>query len=312
MSLRSFVFRSCSEPPPEHPPDDFEASTWPQFADHVARYAFARGYAKGRRILDAGTGPGYGAAMLRAAGASRVVAVDVDHQVIAKARQRHGERGIELLGDDCEELANAAGPFDLICSFENIEHLRQPERFLAAAARLLTSEGMLIVSTPDRAVTGPFVDGRPANPHHVHEWYRKEFLEMLGHYFSLCEFRVQVKSNAIERRRQAAAALVRHLKRSNPIARSIGIASVLFRKQSYWASILDLATPSPADYPTRTCRCFLVRPGAMSFSVQGQRLVDAVDYTIRFKGWLRPFNGVAKERLAIEVGCDIYAEAAKN
>ena len=119
---------------------------------------------------------------------------------------------------------------------------------MAAAARLLTSEGMLIVSTPDRAVTGPFVDGRPANPHHVHEWYRKEFLEMLGHYFSLCEFRVQVKSNAIERRRQAAAALVRHLKRSNPIARSIGIASVLFRKQSYWASIWT-GYSSPSDYP---------------------------------------------------------------
>jgi ubiquinone/menaquinone biosynthesis C-methylase UbiE len=246
MSLRSFILPA--EPEPERPPD-LEAITWPQFADHVARYAFAMEYAKGRRVLDAGTGPGYGAAMLRAAGASRVVAVDIDDQAIATARLRYGERGIEFLVDNCEQLANAPGPFDLICSFENIEHLKQPERFLAAAARLLTREGMLMVSTPDRAVTDPFVNGRPANPHHVHEWYRDEFLEMLGRYFSRCEMRVQVKSNATERRRQAAAALVRHLKISNPIAWSIGIASMVLRKRSYWRPILDLATPSPSDYP---------------------------------------------------------------
>ena len=132
--------------------------------------------------------------------------------------------------------------------------------------------------------------------------------------FPCASFASKVKSNAIERLRQAAAALVRHLKRSNPIARSIGIASVLFRKQSYWASILDLATPSPSDYPIvdPDVSMFLGSSWCHVVLCTGQRLVDAVDYTIRFKGWLRPFNGVAKERLAIEVGCDIYAEAAKN
>jgi SAM-dependent methyltransferase len=231
----------------ERPPY-IDHPNWPQFADHVARYVFASDYVKGRRVLDAGTGSGYGAVMLKAAGAQSVVAVDLDGDTIAQARRFYAKSAVEFLVDNCEELANVKGPFDLICSFENIEHLPRPERFLAAAARLLSPDGTLIVSTPDRAGTDPFINGRPANPYHFHEWYGDEFIALLSGSFAQCELRVQVKSFSIERRRQGAAALVRHLKR-NPIARLRGIASVLLRKRSYWAPILDLATPSPLDYP---------------------------------------------------------------
>ena len=231
----------------ERPPDPADEK-WAQFADHVARYAFAMDYAKGRTVLDAGAGLGYGAAMLRAGGAARVVAVDIDPNVIAEAQSRYGDGGIEFLADDCQSLTKAVGPFDLICSFENIEHLPQPEQFLKAAASRLAPNGLLIISTPDRAATEPFVNGRPVNPYHFHEWYRDEFMELLGRYFSRCELRVQVKSNALERRTQAAEALVRHLKR-NPLARLTGIAKFALRRRSYWAPIRDLATPSPTDCP---------------------------------------------------------------
>jgi protein-L-isoaspartate O-methyltransferase len=39
---------------------------WAEFsAPHLARYLFAAEYARGRRVLDAGTGSGYGARNLR-------------------------------------------------------------------------------------------------------------------------------------------------------------------------------------------------------------------------------------------------------
>ena len=65
MSLRSFVFRSCSEPPPEHPPTTSKPLLGRSLLTTSPDMLSRAGYAKGRRILDAGTGPGYGAAMLR-------------------------------------------------------------------------------------------------------------------------------------------------------------------------------------------------------------------------------------------------------
>ena len=233
---------------PERPPDP-DAAGWPQFADHVARYAFAMEYAKGKRALDAGTGPGYGASLLHAGGASRVVGVDIDSGSIAAAQKRYGGRGIEFLVDDCETLGHITGPFDLICSFENIEHLPHPERFLDAAARLLAPGGTLIVSSPERARTPPHVNGRPTNPHHFHEWYAAEFLELLGRRFGQCDHRIQVKTFSCDRRQQATGALVRHLRRSNPILWLVGVGTVLLHKRYYWEPILELGTPAPADYP---------------------------------------------------------------
>ena len=55
---------------------------WAQMAGHhVARYLFAVEFARGRRVLDCGTGFGYGARLLRTCGASSVVAVDLDAAV---------------------------------------------------------------------------------------------------------------------------------------------------------------------------------------------------------------------------------------
>src|SRR3989304_4043351 len=124
-------------------------------APHLARYLFAGEYAPGRRVLDAGPGSGYGARMLRTAGASSVVGIDVAPEAVRSAREHFAGDGIEFLVDDCWQPRHVSGPFDLICSFENIEHLDRPEDFLAAAAGLLAPDGVLLVSTPDRAASPP-------------------------------------------------------------------------------------------------------------------------------------------------------------
>jgi glycosyltransferase involved in cell wall biosynthesis len=172
--------------------------------DHLARYLFAVSFARGKRVLDAGTGYGYGAAILRASGASEVLGVDIDPAVVASARAAHSSSGLSYLADDCERLDQVPGPFDLICSFENIEHLKDPRGFLRAAARRLGPDGILVCSTPDRAATPPFVDGRPANPFHVNEWSADEFAALLGESFGRIEMLAQVRSGAAEVRRATA------------------------------------------------------------------------------------------------------------
>jgi len=60
-------------------PGQVEVDLW---NEHVARYVFAARYARGRRVLDAGCGSGYGAVRL-ALNASSVWGVDVAEEALA-------------------------------------------------------------------------------------------------------------------------------------------------------------------------------------------------------------------------------------
>src|SRR5688572_18887091 len=120
--------------------------------EHWHRYAFARPLARGRRVLDAACGEGYGSALLAAAG-GQVLGVDVDPAAIAHARARYaGAPGLRFDVADATALdALPDASFDLVCSFETLEHVEAQERLLDGLARVLAPGGLLLVSTPDRA-----------------------------------------------------------------------------------------------------------------------------------------------------------------
>jgi hypothetical protein len=67
-------------------------------------------------------------------------------------------------------------------SFETIEHIRPQREFLAEVRRVLAPEGMLLISSPNKA---EYTDRRRyENPFHVAELYRGELDELLGRYWS--------------------------------------------------------------------------------------------------------------------------------
>lgn len=166
--------------------------------EHAQRYALAQSFVRpGARVLDAGCGVGYGAAMLADAGAGQVVAVDRSTDALAVGRREFDRTSIEWLEDDCQTLARAAerGPFDLIVNFENLEHLPQPESFLRAATKSLTTDGVLITSTPNRVgvsrLRGLRSDAETTNPFHSREYTTEEFRALLTPYFVQVEMHQQ-------------------------------------------------------------------------------------------------------------------------
>ena len=135
--------------------------------EHVARYRFARERVRGR-VLDVACGTGYGTAMLGAVG------VDVSLDALRYAR-RHPARYVAA---DAARLPFGRGDFDAVVSFETIEHVADPARFVAECVRVLKPGGRLLVSTPNRELWSPR-SPKPLQRHHVKEFTKREFLEVL-------------------------------------------------------------------------------------------------------------------------------------
>jgi SAM-dependent methyltransferase len=149
--------------------------------EHWHRYVFARPFAAGRRVLDAACGEGYGASLL-AGKAADVVGVDIDETSIAHARARYA--GTPRLRFECMDVTRlnfSERSFDLVVSFETLEHLAGQEQLLTEFSRVLRDDGMLVISSPDKRTYSELSGFR--NEFHVRELYRHELLDLLRPHF---------------------------------------------------------------------------------------------------------------------------------
>jgi ubiquinone/menaquinone biosynthesis C-methylase UbiE len=151
--------------------------------EHWHRYAFALALVDGKRVLDAACGEGFGADLLANTAAS-VHAIDIDAGSIEHAKQRYGSKpGLEFQLADVTLLdALPDNSFDVVVSFETLEHVQEHERMLAGFYRVLKKDGVLLISTPDKK---NYTDATGVvNPHHVRELYFEEFSDLLDRHFS--------------------------------------------------------------------------------------------------------------------------------
>jgi len=149
--------------------------------EHWHRYVFAREFARDRRVLDAACGEGYGSAMLAASAAS-VLGVDIAEPAVAHARQRYAQHAnLRFEQGDCTALSCGDEQFDLIVSFETLEHVAAQEALIAGFARALAPGGLLVVSSPDKRTYSEKSGFR--NEFHVRELYREELLDLLRPHF---------------------------------------------------------------------------------------------------------------------------------
>lgn len=185
---------------------------------HLKRYEFARPLAAGRVVLDAGCGVGYGSAYLAEA-ATRVYGVDLSEEAIAYARRRYAGPNVEFDVADLLALPHAAATFDVVCAFEVIEHLPEPERFVTEARRVLKDDGVLVASTPRVEAT---VD-RPANPYHEREFSARDFEALFRPHFRSVKLYGQ-RRRQTSRHRALQRVDVLGLRKRVPFLRGVGRA----------------------------------------------------------------------------------------
>ena len=151
--------------------------------EHRSRYAFARQFASEKRVLDAGCRTGYGAASL-AVHAREVIGIDCSQEAVEYARDHYVRDNLKFEQGFCDRLPAADNSVDLVVAFEVIEHLTEWREFLAEARRVLTEDGLFLVSTPNKLYYGESRENAGPNPFHVHEFEYTEFRDELARVFA--------------------------------------------------------------------------------------------------------------------------------
>ena len=148
-------------------------------ADHINRYNFAKYFINKKDIvLDAACGVGYGSSMM-AEKASRVIGIDYSEEAIKYAKNHWAKRNILFIqGDLLYKKTYPEQKFNVIVSFETIEHLKDDKKYLKLIADHLHSKGILFISSPNSEKKHA-----EDNPWHFRHYTPDEFKRLVQPYF---------------------------------------------------------------------------------------------------------------------------------
>jgi GT2 family glycosyltransferase/SAM-dependent methyltransferase len=148
--------------------------------EHLHRYALSLEFVAGKSVLDIASGEGYGSAIL-AATASSVTGVDHDVRSVEHARRQYPDPALEFVVGSCDAVPFPDAQFEVVTSFETVEHHDKHEEMLGEIRRTLKPGGVLVISSPNRLI---YTDNRGyVNPFHVKELYLDEFRDLLLRHF---------------------------------------------------------------------------------------------------------------------------------
>ena len=115
---------------------------------HLERYRFASERASGKDAMDAACGTGYGSDLIGKI-AKRVCGVDISQEAVDYAQSNYGNEHVSFVKACVERTPFKEAEFDLIASFETLEHTISPQTAMYEFARVLRPEGEAVVSVPN-------------------------------------------------------------------------------------------------------------------------------------------------------------------
>lgn len=216
---------------------------------HVFPYHFVKRFCStDTRVLDVGFGEGYGAAILSEA-VGEYVGLDMSEDAVRHASSRYIFPNVRFERSDAATIPFDAGSFDLVVSFHVLEHVDQPEPYLAELARVSRLGGQVVIVTPNGAFR--LAPGeRPWNRFHVREFDRAELTQLLSKHFT--QFAVMgiagnAEMNGLE---QARVARARRFARLDPLGLRYRLPEVLlFRIRRWLTSAAVRATKRSGGAP---------------------------------------------------------------
>jgi 2-polyprenyl-3-methyl-5-hydroxy-6-metoxy-1,4-benzoquinol methylase len=158
--------------------------------EHLARYRWAKEMMRrrgGSSVLDIACADGYGTNQLWDEG-RKVVGVDRSPELIQKARLRYKKCEFhEMDADENETALLNLSPFDAICCFETLEHVKYPIRLLELLNSCLVRDGYLMLSVPNGEFEPVDEDGEVVSEYHLHAFSDFQLTKMLKN----CGFEIE-------------------------------------------------------------------------------------------------------------------------
>ena len=145
------------------------------YLDNKEEFLHAKKYIKEKdKVLDIGCGKGAFAKI-----------IDTKYYTgleLSKNAQKIAlENGISILRETVQDHAvENRNKYDVVCSFQVFEHIKEVREFLESALNCLKEEGLLIISVPNNNSLIQFVTNGIFNlpPHHFSRWSKKTFLKI--------------------------------------------------------------------------------------------------------------------------------------
>lgn len=154
---------------------------------HLSAYEEVARLAQDKQVLEIGCNTGYGTKMLSQV-CRRIVGVDLSISALQMAATRYAGENIGYLLVDGMRLPFADGEFELIISFQVIEHISNYNTYLSELKRVLAADGTVVLTTPNALVRlDPGM--KPWNEFHVHEFSPVELTQLLSEWFPKVEVR---------------------------------------------------------------------------------------------------------------------------
>ncbi len=153
----------------------------PSTSTMIDRYVYANHWTKGKTVIDAACGQGYGSMILFSLGATSVTGIDIDESAISDANNRWKSDNISFHNHNIFELTSIFEnkSFDVATSIETFEHLPPDliDSYLQQL-KLITREKILI-TTPKRKTKNWEYNGGT----HLYEYDDREFRKILFRNF---------------------------------------------------------------------------------------------------------------------------------
>ena len=156
--------------------------------EHLHRYAICLDFVKGKKVLDIASGEGYGSNFLSKS-AQEVVGVDISQIAVDHAQKNYSSKNLSFQVGSILDIPCEPDVFDVVVSFETIEHISEHRKMIAEVKRVLKPDGLLIISTPEKAVYSDQVNY--SNPYHEKELYEEEFVQILSEEFQFIQLGYQ-------------------------------------------------------------------------------------------------------------------------